>query len=198
MLLRINLDGGLAFRARRLPVDAAYLQFLEIPLAKVVRGWPKTPCVEVLSSNLRSFSSSFTGRYWCLGQVGVSFARAQAVYGSNGVVFVRAGRMCPLCSGPHVGDTFLGWSRPTPRVFADACAALVAHQAAEPVHVDRQHRQAHHQRKVLRTLLAYQRTAAKSKVGQTRFDRRMLLPRRLERGCAFAHTVRLIQLALRR
>ena len=89
----------------------------------------------------------------------------------------------------------MGWSRPTPRVFADARAALVAHQAAEPVHVDRQHRQAHHQCKVFRTLLAYQRAAPKSKIGQTRFKGRMLTPRSLERGCAFAHTVRLIALA---
>ena len=45
------------------------------------------------------------------------------------------------CARGHMSETlFVGWSRPTPRVFADACAALVAHQAAEPVHVDRQHR----------------------------------------------------------
>ena len=77
-----------------------------------------------------------------------------------------------------------------------ACPFLVAHQAAQPVHVDRQHRQAHHQREVLWTLLPHQRTAAKSKIGQTRLDGRMLLPRCLERRRALPRSLRQRKLAL--
>ena len=79
-----------------------------------------------------------------------------------------------------------------------SCPFLVAHQTAQPVHVDRQHGQAHHQREVLRTLLPHQCTAPKSEIGQTRLYGWVLPPRCLERRRALPRTLRQRKLALLR
>ncbi len=56
---------------------------------------------------------------------------------------LRLGPFCEVVAGLRRALS------PTPY----SCPFLGAHQATQPVHVDRQHGQAHHQREVLRTLL---------------------------------------------